>query len=82
MPHSARHVLHPRWTRLGLAEEGDGLRLDWDEGVTTRIRGYLASKPQGSHGKFDYERATPEQIAHERARFRTYQEYFRVPNEI
>jgi phosphoribosylformylglycinamidine synthase len=30
MPHPERHVLptqHPRWTRLGLADEGDGLRL-------------------------------------------------------
>jgi phosphoribosylformylglycinamidine synthase I len=30
MPHPERHVLptqHPRWTRLGLATEGDGLRL-------------------------------------------------------
>jgi phosphoribosylformylglycinamidine synthase subunit PurQ / glutaminase len=30
MPHPERHVLpvqHPRWTRNGLAEEGDGLRL-------------------------------------------------------
>ena len=30
MPHPERHVLpeqHPRWTRMGLAEEGDGLRL-------------------------------------------------------
>jgi phosphoribosylformylglycinamidine synthase len=30
MPHPERHVLptqHPRWTRQGLAEEGDGLRL-------------------------------------------------------
>jgi phosphoribosylformylglycinamidine synthase len=30
MPHPERHVLptqHPRWTRLGLAPEGDGLRL-------------------------------------------------------
>ncbi len=30
MPHPERHVLptqHPRWTRLGLAEEGDGFRL-------------------------------------------------------
>lgn len=30
MPHPERHVTptqHPRWTRLGLAEEGDGLRL-------------------------------------------------------
>jgi phosphoribosylformylglycinamidine synthase len=30
MPHPERHVLptqHPRWTRLGLAEEGDGLRV-------------------------------------------------------
>lgn len=30
MPHPERHVLpiqHPRWTRLGLASEGDGLRL-------------------------------------------------------
>jgi phosphoribosylformylglycinamidine synthase len=30
MPHPERHVLptqHPRWTRLGLAQEGDGLRL-------------------------------------------------------
>ncbi len=30
MPHPERHVLptqHPRWTRQGLADEGDGLRL-------------------------------------------------------
>ncbi len=30
MPHPERHVLptqHPQWTRVGLAEEGDGLRL-------------------------------------------------------
>jgi phosphoribosylformylglycinamidine synthase len=30
MPHPERHVLptqHPRWTRLGMAPEGDGLRL-------------------------------------------------------
>ncbi len=30
MPHPERHVLptqHPQWTRLGLAEQGDGLRL-------------------------------------------------------
>jgi phosphoribosylformylglycinamidine synthase len=30
MPHPERHVVptqHPRWTRLGLAPEGDGLRL-------------------------------------------------------
>src|SRR5438552_796844 len=30
MPHPERHVLptqHPRWTRLGLAKEGEGLRL-------------------------------------------------------
>jgi phosphoribosylformylglycinamidine synthase len=30
MPHPERHVLpthHPQWTRLGLASEGDGLRL-------------------------------------------------------
>lgn len=30
MPHPERHVLptqHPQWTRLGLAPEGDGLRL-------------------------------------------------------
>jgi phosphoribosylformylglycinamidine synthase len=30
MPHPDRHfdpLLHPRWTRRGLAAEGDGLRL-------------------------------------------------------
>ena len=30
MPHPERHVLpthHPRWTRDGLAAEGDGLRI-------------------------------------------------------
>jgi phosphoribosylformylglycinamidine synthase len=30
MPHPERHVLpeqHPRWTRLGLAQEGDGLKI-------------------------------------------------------
>ncbi len=60
----------------------EDLRLDWDDTVSKRIRDYLAAKPKGSHGKFDYEKATPEQIAHERERFRVYQEYFKVPNEI
>ena len=30
MPHPERHVLpiqHPHWTRKGLSDEGDGLRL-------------------------------------------------------
>jgi phosphoribosylformylglycinamidine synthase len=30
MPHPERHVLptqHPQWTRLGLGEDGDGMRL-------------------------------------------------------
>jgi hypothetical protein len=58
------------------------LRLPFSDETAERIRRYLASKPQGKHGKFDYARADPAQIAAERERFRTYQTFFGVPDEI
>lgn len=58
------------------------LRLDWREETGQRIRAYLDAKPKGSHGQFDYARAEPAQIAHERERFRAYQHYFGVPDEV
>lgn len=58
------------------------LRLPFDEDSAERVRAYLAAKPQGKHGRFEYERADPAQIAAERERFRTYQEFFGVPDEV
>ena len=43
---------------------------------------YLASKPQGSHGRHDYQRAADSVIADERRRYKRYQEYFNVPSEV
>jgi len=43
---------------------------------------YLASKPQGGHGKHDYQRAADSVIADERRRYKRYQEYFNVPSEV
>jgi hypothetical protein len=47
-----------------------------------RMDAYLRSKPQGAHGKHDYQRADASIIAEERRKYRRYQEYFNVPNEI
>lgn len=58
------------------------LRLPFDEAQAERVRAYLASKPKGTHGKFEYESADAEQVAAERARFRAYQAYFGVPDEV
>ncbi len=58
------------------------LRLPFDESTADRIRRYLAAKPKGSHGRFEYDRADAGQIAAERERFRAYQTFFGVPDEI
>ena len=58
------------------------LGIPFDEGSAAGVRAYLAAKPKGKHGKFEYESADAAQIAVERERFRTYQEYFGVPNEV
>lgn len=58
------------------------LGLPFTEGTAKAIRSYLANKPKGKHGKFEYDRAQAEQIATERERFRRYQEYFGVPDEV
>ena len=58
------------------------LRIPFGEESADHVRRYLAAKPQGTHGKFEYDRAQTEQIAAERERFRAYQEFFHVPNEI
>jgi hypothetical protein len=58
------------------------LRIPFSEESADLVRSYLAAKPRGTHGKFEYDRAEADQIATERERFRAYQEYFHVPNEI
>lgn len=47
-----------------------------------RIRDYLAAKPQGKHGKHQYEMADAEETKRLRLIFARYQTYFGVPNEI
>ena len=58
------------------------LRIPFDEQSAEGMRRYLAAKPQGQHGKFEYDSADADQIAAERDRFRRYQAYFNVPNEV
>jgi hypothetical protein len=58
------------------------LRIPFDESTADAVRSYLAKKPQGKHGDYRYQSPDPEQVAAERERFRAYQEYFGVPNEI
>ena len=43
---------------------------------------YLADKPQGGRGKHNYQRASDAVIADERRKYKRYQEYFTVRNEI
>jgi hypothetical protein len=58
------------------------LGLPFSENSAAAVRRYLDVKPKGTHGKFEYDRAQAAQIAAEREQFRTYQEFFGVPNEI
>ena len=46
------------------------------------MRAYLARKPKGAFGEHVYEAGPSEAIAAERAKFRRYQEYFDVPDEL
>jgi hypothetical protein len=46
------------------------------------MRSYLANKPKGAFGEHVYEPGPPEAIAAERAKFRRYQDYFDVPDEV
>ncbi len=57
------------------------LLLPFGEDAADRMRKYLASKPQGKHGKYTYDSAQAAEVAAERERFRAYQDYFKVPNE-
>jgi len=57
------------------------LLLPFGEDAADRVRKYLASKPQGKHGKYTYDSAQAAEVAAERERFRAYQDYFKVPNE-
>jgi hypothetical protein len=58
------------------------LGLDFDASSAERIRAYLATKPKGKHGAFEYEGVSESQVAAERERFAAYQRYFKVPNEF
>jgi hypothetical protein len=43
---------------------------------------YLANKPKGKFGTFEYKSPSAEAISMERKAFKRYQDYFKVPNEV
>jgi len=43
---------------------------------------YLAKKPKGKFGTFEYKSPDAEAISTERKAFQRYQDYFKVPNEV
>ena len=58
------------------------LRIPLGDAAAEGMRAYLDAKPQGKHGRFEYASPGTEQIALEREKFRDYQAFFGVPNEI
>lgn len=52
-----------------------------NEALST-MRAFPDGRPQGGHEKHDYQRANEFAIAEERQKYRRYQEYFKVPNEV
>ena len=52
------------------------------EKAIASMSAYLADKPQGGRGKHNYQRASDAVIADERRKYKRYQEYFNVRNEI
>jgi hypothetical protein len=62
-----------RYQRFGLELTGPAM----DE-----MLGYLARKPKGVFGAHEYDPGPSGAVATERARFRPYQDYFGIPDEI
>jgi hypothetical protein len=58
------------------------LGLELTGAAMDAMRGYLARKPKGVFGEHVYEAGPSEAVAAERARFRRYQDYFGVPDEV
>lgn len=46
------------------------------------MEAHLAGKPQGGLGRHEYQRADDSVIAEERRKYKRYQDYFNVPNEV
>jgi len=59
------------------------LGLPMSDEARTAMHAFLASRPQGMHGKHNYKRAgeIEEVQSDERRKYKRYQEYFNVPNE-
>ena len=58
------------------------LGLPITEEAFALMEAHLARKPQGGHGRHDYQHANEGVIAEERQKYKRYQEYFEVPNEV
>ena len=55
--------------------------LEFNPETEQRVRAYLASKPQGKHGRHEYAVAESEEIRRRRRLFARYQAYFGIPDE-
>jgi hypothetical protein len=60
----------------------DQLSMQLSAATAARMRAYLDARTKGLHGKHIYERAPAHAAETERIHYRTYQNYFSVPNEI
>ncbi len=84
-PGSAAHIQYRDFMKAPMAAIERAYReigLTFTPEARSAMSAHLASKPQGSHGKHSYQRADASVIVEERKRYRRYQEYFKVPNEV
>ena len=82
---SAAHIQYRDFMQTPMAaiERAYGdIGLSFTAEAKSAVSARLASRPQGGHGKHEYVRADESVIAEERRKYRRYQEYFGVPDEV
>ena len=59
-----------------------GLDLPLTAGAERCMLGYIADKPKGKFGEHDYETGEETRIAEDRGKFKQFQDYFEIPDEL
>jgi hypothetical protein len=56
--------------------------IEFDRAARAAMETYMREQPRSARPAHEYEKGSPELIAHERKIFQRYQTYFNVPNEV
>jgi hypothetical protein len=59
-----------------------GLRIPLRPEAASAMKAYIAAKPKDKFGEHDYETGSDDMLAAERRKFRRFQEYFAIADEV